>query len=142
MVFKSVPGTFPAMSWNGYMLNKPESVVDERGRQQYDPPLKLAVNEDQNHLLLGQGLKNLFSLNCSTEDEEDEWRGNVSGSNSSSNNIQSTSTLRKALDSSKLELKEILSLFRGVSTPSRVRKAFHIFLVFNHVQFGKIGKYQ
>jgi len=87
MVFNSVPGTFPPMSWNGYMLNKPESVVDERGRQQYDPPLKVAINEEQNHLLLGQGLKNLLSLNGSTEDDEDEWRGNVRGSQSSCDNI-------------------------------------------------------
>jgi hypothetical protein len=141
MVFNSVPGTFAPMSWNGYMLNKPESVADERGRRQYDPPLKLAMNEDQNNpLLLGQGLKNLFSLNGSIDDDEDEWKGNVRGSQSSSDNIQSSSTSRKALDSSKLEIQEILSLFRGVSTPSRVRKAFHIFLVFNHIQYGKIGK--
>lgn len=138
MVFNSVPGTFPPMSWNGYMLNKPESIVDERGRQQYDPPLKLASDEEHNHLLLGQGLKNLFSLNGLIDDDEDEWKGNGRGSHSSSDNTSSTS--RKALDSSTLEVQEILSLFRGVSTPSRVCKAFHIFLVFNHIQYGKIGK--
>ena len=51
------------------------------------------------------------------------------------------SSKEDAIDTTDVDLKEILAIFRGVSTSRRVRKAFHLLLLFNTTSYDMISKY-
>jgi hypothetical protein len=50
-------------------------------------------------------------------------------------------SINRSINSTDVELKEILAIFLGVSTTRTVRKAFHLLLLFNTTSYKTISKY-
>ena len=111
-------------------MDKEENDVDERGRSIYGPPVRNLHKEENNHLVLAEGIFTLLSISNGEEDEDEEIQVHNSSSSSQVNGI----------DSTEIEIKEILALFRGVSTPQMVRKAMLLLFLFNNVKYNSIGK--
>jgi hypothetical protein len=126
-----MPGTFPALTWNEFLLDKEEIDVDERGRSIYGQPMRNSNKEELNHLVLAEGILTLLSISNGEEDDDESFQVHNASSTSHSN----------GMDSTDLELKEILAVFRGVSTPQNVRKGMLLMFLFNNVKFDSISKY-
>ena len=95
----------------------------------------MTASEEQNHLVIAEELLELFSISIDYDEDEDEQDGTItvrSGKKSSKED---------PIDSTDVELKEILAIFRGVSTTRTVRKAFHLLLLFNTTSYKTICKY-
>ena len=135
MIFSNMKGTFPTLTWNEHVLDKEVSRVDEKGRRYFCAPQKLIASEEQNHLVIAEELLELFSISTEYDEDEDEQDGTI--------NVRSgkSSSSEDPIDSTDVELKEILAIFRGVSTTRTVRKAFHLLLLFNTTSYKTISKY-
>ena len=90
-----------------------------QGRDIYDSAQDIDPNEDNVcYRAIGSTLLNTI---CPREDEDIE-------------------EYSSSLDSSKMDYNELMMVMRGVETPSLVRKAFRLMLLFNRCSYDDISK--
>ena len=116
-------GIFPTLSWDGVALKKIAlDEVDSKGRTVYSGVTATLENEEW------EEFKNfseaILDIACPLEENDDDvaWTG---------------------YDSSNMSLFQVMEVFRGVSTPEKVRKALRIFFLFNNTEYntGFLSKY-